>query len=84
MKTFCRSVVLIAVSLIFQYPLWANKPSVPIEIVVALDGSGQFKSVQYAIRSVPAGSASVPVVIRIKPGIYKEFIYMHRSVPIRW
>jgi len=51
----------------------------PIEITVALDGSGQFKSVQDAIMSVPAGSATAPVVIRIKPGIYKELIYIQHE-----
>jgi pectinesterase len=50
-----------------------------INIVVAQDGSGQFKSVQDAIMSVPAGSASQPVVIHIKPGIYKELIYIQHE-----
>jgi len=50
-----------------------------INITVALDGSGQFKSVQEAIMSVPAGSPSKPVVIRIKPGIYKELIYLQHE-----
>lgn len=40
-------------------------------ITVAKDGSGQFKSVQAAVNSVPAGSSS-PVLIRIKAGTYKE------------
>jgi pectinesterase len=48
-------------------------------IVVAADGSGQFKSVQDAIMSVPSGSASRPVVIRIKPGLYKELIYVQHE-----
>ena len=51
----------------------------PIEIVVATDGSGQFKSVQDAIMSVPSGSPTKPVVIHIKPGIYKELIYIQRE-----
>jgi pectin methylesterase-like acyl-CoA thioesterase len=42
-----------------------------IDITVALDGSGQFKSVQEAIMSVPSGSPGKPVVIHIKPGTYK-------------
>src|SRR5262245_2294527 len=50
-----------------------------INITVALDGSGQFKSVQEAIMSVPAGSQAKPVVIRIKPGIYKELIYLQHE-----
>jgi pectinesterase len=51
----------------------------PINITVAQDGSGQFKSVQDAIMSVPAGSAENPVVIRIKPGTYKELIYVQHE-----
>lgn len=48
-------------------------------LLVAQDGSGQFKSVQAAIMSVPAGSAANPVVIRIKRGIYKESLYIQRE-----
>lgn len=48
-------------------------------ITVALDGSGQFKSVQEAIMSVPAGTAQNPVVIHISPGIYKELIYIQHE-----
>jgi len=51
----------------------------PIDIVVAQDGSGQFKTVQEAIMSVPSGSASNPVVIRIKAGTYKELIYIQHE-----
>jgi len=51
----------------------------PTEIVVALDGSGTFKSVQEAIMSVPAATAQNPVVIRIKPGTYRELIYLQRE-----
>ncbi len=49
------------------------------EVVVAQDGSGQFTNVQAAIMSVPMGYATNPVVIRIKPGIYKEQIYVQRE-----
>ncbi len=49
------------------------------DITVALDGSGQFKSVQDAIMSVPAGTADNPVVIHIKPGLYKELIYIQHE-----
>ena len=54
-------------------------PQKPVDITVALDGSGQFKSVQDAIMSVPAGSAEKPVVIHIKPGTYKELIYIQHE-----
>jgi pectinesterase len=49
------------------------------DITVAQDGSGQFSSVQDAIMSVPAGSANNPVVIHIKPGTYKELIYIQHE-----
>jgi pectinesterase len=48
-------------------------------ITVATDGSGQFKSVQEAIMSVPSGSAQNPVIIHIKPGVYHELIYVQRE-----
>jgi pectinesterase len=51
----------------------------PVNIVVAADGSGQFTNVQAAIMSVPAGSRTNPVVIHLKPGIYKELIYVQRE-----
>lgn len=49
------------------------------ELVVAADGSAKYKTVQEAIMAVPAGSADNPVVIRIKPGRYKELIYVQRE-----
>jgi pectinesterase len=49
------------------------------EIVVAADGSGKFKTVQEAIMSVPTGTRENPVIIRIKPGTYKELIYVQRE-----
>jgi pectinesterase len=48
-------------------------------LVVAPDGNGQFKTVQEAIMAVPSGSSNNPVVIHIKPGIYKELIYIQRE-----
>jgi len=49
------------------------------EVLVAQDGSGQFTNVQAAIMSVPMGFATNPVVIRIKPGTYREVIYIQRE-----
>jgi len=48
-------------------------------LTVATDGSGGFKSVQAAIMSVPSGSRTNPVVIHVKPGTYKELIYVQRE-----
>jgi len=51
----------------------------PIHLVVAADGSGQFTNVQTAIMSVSSGSRTNPVVIHLKPGTYKELIYVQRE-----
>lgn len=48
-------------------------------VTVAADGSGQFTKIQDAIMSVPNGTAANPVFIRIKPGTYKELIYVQRE-----
>jgi pectinesterase len=48
-------------------------------LVVAADGSGQFTNVQQAIMTVPAGTRDNPVIIHIKPGLYKELIYVQRE-----
>ena len=50
-----------------------------IELVVAADGSAKYKSIQEAVMDVPAGTADSPVIIRIKPGVYKELIYVQRE-----
>jgi pectinesterase len=57
----------------------SNRLSAHTNIVVAQDGSGQFKTVQAAIMAVPAGSATNHVFIHIKPGTYKELIYIQRE-----
>src|SRR5205809_314591 len=49
------------------------------ELVVAADGSAKYKTVQEAVMAVPAGSAANPVIIRIKPGTYKELIYVQHE-----
>jgi pectin methylesterase-like acyl-CoA thioesterase len=43
------------------------------QIVVAADGSGDFKTVQEAVDHVPDNNTK-PVVIHIKPGVYQEQI----------
>lgn len=43
------------------------------KITVARDGSGNFKTVQEALNSIPSGNKE-PVTILIKAGIYKEVI----------
>jgi pectinesterase len=57
-----------------------NRPvSAQTNLTVAADGTGRFKSVQEAIMAVPAGSRTNPVIIHIKPGIYKELIYVQHE-----
>jgi pectinesterase len=48
-------------------------------LFVATDGSAAFTSVQSAIMAVPSGSNENPVIIHIKPGTYKELIYLQRE-----
>src|SRR4030095_1701382 len=43
----------------------------PQKIIVAQDGSGQYKTVQAAFNAVPKGN-SKPITIYVKKGIYKE------------
>ena len=48
------------------------------EIVVALDGSGQFRSIQDAINSIPNDNAKT-VVIVIRKGVYHEKLFIQKS-----
>src|ERR1035438_6159422 len=48
-------------------------------LFVADDGSAPFTTVQSAIMAVPSGSNENPVIIHIKPGTYKELIYIQRE-----
>jgi len=50
------------------------------ELVVATDGSGQFTNVQAAINAVPQNTSPTNwCMILIKPGVYKELIYVQRE-----
>jgi len=50
------------------------------ELVVAADGSGQFTNVQAAINAVPQNTNPTNwCVILVKPGVYKELIYLQRE-----
>jgi pectinesterase len=49
-------------------------------IVVAADGTGQFKTVQEAINAVPQTTRfDNPAIIHVKPGVYKELIYVQHE-----
>ena len=59
--------------------LFAGRLFAQINLTVATDGSAPFTSVEAAIMSVPSGSRENPVIIHIKPGTYKELIYIQRE-----
>ncbi len=48
-------------------------------LVVSSDGTAKFKTVQAAINAAATGTATNPTIIRIKPGTYKELIYIQRE-----
>jgi pectinesterase len=59
----------------FSLVLYAQK-----KIVVAQDGSGNFKTVHNALSSIPANNKK-PVTIYIKNGVYKEKLFLDSSRP---
>ncbi|CAN1732388.1 Putative pectinesterase/pectinesterase inhibitor 28 [Linum perenne] len=64
-----------------EFPSWvnlgqrklleANPTNVDADMVVAKDGSGQYKTIMQAIKSIPK-KHNIPFVIRVKAGVYKE------------
>src|SRR5437762_3067679 len=50
------------------------------KLVVAADGSGQFKSVQEAVNAVPQTTRpNNPAIMLVKPCIYKELVYVQHE-----
>ena len=70
----CLSGLVPAVLLLLSAPVFPQT-----NLTVAADGSAKYKSVQDAIMAVPAGSPTNPVIIHIKPGTYRELIYVQRE-----
>jgi pectinesterase len=58
----------------------AGQARIKPDVIVAADGTGQYKTVQEAISGAPqTTSAASHWVILVKPGVYKELIYVQRE-----
>jgi pectinesterase len=57
-----------------------NAANTTAEITVALDGTGDYGSLQAAIGSIPAGSTQ-PRTITVKPGTYREVVNVWADRP---
>jgi pectin methylesterase-like acyl-CoA thioesterase len=57
----------------WRFTTKAPAPASPNELVVALDGSGDFCSVQGAVDSIPSGGTT-PVRITLENGVYREIV----------
>jgi pectinesterase len=71
-KAILRALCVFFLSFVLQ------KTSAQTRITVSHDGSGNFRSIQGAINSLPDSSAT-PRTIYIKKGIYAEKIYIEKS-----
>jgi pectinesterase len=79
----CSVISNLLTGLILTTTLFAVEAVDPLKsanVVVALDGTGQYKSVQEALFAAPQDcSQAKPWVIFIKAGTYKELIYAQRE-----
>jgi pectinesterase len=81
--TFWLEPVRVAMFLLLplSLPAAAAPPGWPAyaDAVVAADGSGQFHSLQDAIAAAPAGRPGRPWIIHVRPGTYRERLYVQRE-----
>ena len=69
-----------ATLLLFLFVLAGRNPLVAqTNFIVAADGTGDCKSVREAIMAVPIHASRNWSTIRVKPGVYKELIYVQRE-----
>lgn len=50
-----------------------------LEVTVCPEGSGDYTTLQAAIAAVPTGRPESKVTIRVRPGTYRELIYIQRE-----
>ncbi|KAK1390453.1 Pectinesterase [Heracleum sosnowskyi] len=69
-----------------DYPEWVDHPQRRLlqsnpkpNAVVAQDGSGQFKTVNEAVKTIPLKNTA-PFIIQIKAGVYNEYVEIPRHV----
>ena len=60
--------------------IYAQADSSPYQAIVAVDGSGDYKTVQEAINAVPDGQTK-PWLILIKNGLYNEQVIIPKNKP---
>lgn len=70
------AILYVLISLVFPAALIAQKAA--NRIIVAQNGSGDFRSIQVAINSLP-DSSDTPRLIFVKEGIYEEKIYLQKN-----
>ena len=80
MKTLLAPALVLSLATASQAPA-ALPPGWPAyaSAVVAADGSGQFRSLQDAIAAAPSGRLGRPWIIHIRPGTYRERLYVQRE-----
>ncbi len=69
-----RKIIVVFIAIIFAQQLIGQK-----SIIVAQDGTGNFRSVQEAINSLPNDNSKSQRVISIKKGSYKEKIFIDKD-----
>ena len=69
-------------ALLCLIPSWqpASQSRIKPDVIVAADGTGQYRAVQEAINGAPqTTTAASPWVILVKPGTYRELIYVQHE-----